>query len=117
MLSRMLRALLQGGFPAPVRWKLESASASPLCLLRRSTVSGRLTTQRRHCSQALSGSVLKVCVIGSGPAGFYTAHQLVKVGFAADVCVRKIAPIKGLKLDGRGYTTPKIILNMRSSGG
>jgi len=105
MLSRMLRALLQGGFPAPVRWKLESACASPLCLLRRSTVyvSGRLTTQRRHCSQALAGSVLKVCVIGSGPAGFYTAHQLVKVGFAADVCncVKKRAP-KGLKLDGRG---------------
>jgi len=103
MLSRMLRALLQGGFPAPVRWKLESASASPLCLLRRSTVSGRLTTQRRHCSQALAGSVLKVCVIGSGPAGFYTAHQLVKVGFAADVCncVKKRAP-KGLKVDGRG---------------
>ena len=87
MHSRMLRTLLQGGFPAPASLELaQCASASRLSLLRRSAVSGRLTTQRRHYSQALpSGSVLKVCVVGSGPAGFYTAHQLIKVGFAANV--------------------------------
>lgn len=31
-----------------------------------------------------SAAPLRVCVVGSGPAGFYTAHQLVKV-FVGDI--------------------------------
>ena len=33
---------------------------------------------RRHHSARVA-SDLRVCIVGSGPAGFYTAHQLVKV--------------------------------------
>lgn len=39
--------------------------------------------RRRYSTRA--ASELRVCVVGSGPAGFYTAHQLVKVRTAGEV--------------------------------
>ena len=44
----------------------------------------RLVLRRlRYCrSYSQEAGPLKVCVIGSGPAGFYTAHQLVKVSLS-----------------------------------
>lgn len=39
---------------------------------------GHLFGRRLFCS-ASSLNTLRVCIVGSGPAGFYTAHQLIKV--------------------------------------
>ena len=44
-----------------------------------------LRQTRRLCfcrSYSQESDPLRVCVIGSGPAGFYTAHQLVKVSLS-----------------------------------
>lgn len=38
----------------------------------------RVAFSRRPAS-SVSRNPLRVCIVGSGPAGFYTAHQLVKV--------------------------------------
>ena len=66
--------------PAPARWRVGHADTVPLCsLLRRHFLSRGLWNQQRYFSQRSSTSLLKVCVVGSGPAGFYTAHQLIKV--------------------------------------
>ena len=57
--------------------KIKAYTCDDLCLLTMLGSGGR--TGRRLLSSSSSLGPLRVCIIGSGPAGFYTAHQLIKV--------------------------------------
>ncbi len=48
--------------------------------LRRLAAGGGRRRAYSAVPRSSSVSPLRVCVVGSGPAGFYTAHQLTKVG-------------------------------------
>lgn len=48
----------------------------------------RVVFSRRPAS-SVSGNPLRVCIVGSGPAGFYTAHQLVKVSWVCKGVLRQ----------------------------
>ena len=68
-----------------VRASCEMYSRSPRRVFCKGLRRSVLSQTRRHSASSTSDSPLRVCIVGSGPAGFYTAHQLVKVSGQADL--------------------------------
>jgi cell division GTPase FtsZ len=45
------------------------------------SLSSKQLSQNSNISENINENTIKIAIIGSGPAGFYTAQHLLKVGF------------------------------------